>query len=1091
MRSEVQVLYRPPRSTNASSGTRRAGIGAPESRGHRLRARGGIRPARHHPRAAGEPARDPPVSAATRARRRPRRAGAKAGGTAGGTTSRPVRTRGFAVLGRGEQDDERRAGQAGPRRREEARGARGARARLGGRAARRRRARAELDAMRHSTAHVMAEAVLDLFPDAKLGIGPAIDDGFYYDFDLPRPLTPDDLAAIEDRMRASVAADHPFVRRELPFEDGARPRRRPGPGATRSRSSTTSPRRPRAAGDAAARRRRSTSTVRSSTSARARTSPAPARSARSSSSRSPGAYWRGDEKRPMLQRIYGTVWETQEDLDQLPVAARGGEEARPPTPRRPARPLQLPRRQPGLGVLAPQGPAALADPRDGDARAPGAPRLPGDQHADPRPRRSSGSSPATGTSTSDNMFLLESEGQTSRLKPMNCPESTFIYKSRVRSYRDLPLRLAEYGRLHRNERSGTLSGLTRVRHFVQDDAHIYVRPDQLGRRDRGPPRRGRRRSTAGSASSRRFTFGTKPDKALGDPALWERAEALIREALDRSGLPCTAQAEGRGLLRPEDRHPHRGRARARVADGDHPGRPRHAAGAVRPRRTSTRTASRSARWRSTAPIYGSLERFIGDPRRALRRRLPALVRAGPGRRHPDRRPPRRRRRASWPPSCAARGLRVEVDASDNRMQNKIRLAQEQKVPYMLVLGDREIEARTAAAADAAGVSRSRPTAGRRSPTGSPPRPRATARLTHAGAAARRVRLGGADCAIVPRAPQCPGSRVPVARPGRPIRNSIREGADHQPRPACQPDDPVPQVRVIDEEGEPAGRHAHAGGPPTGAGAWLRPRRGRSDGLAAGGAASSTSASTSTSWPSARRRRSASCGPSTSRRSGSSRRSAGRLRHQGAPGDRVPRGRRPDQGDRPVPRSRADAPADRAGPARKFADRVKDHGVARASAAARGQVDAHHDRLDPQAEAGASAGGELRPATKADAGPAPAETPGQAGRHGPAETAAAPAAGQRGRRDRHRHAGAPASPRPKPTARRESEAGVPKMKSHKGSQKRIGVTGSGKPIRVQVAGGATTSRSSRRAGPGATPARRSSAPEHAEQVRRLLPYLKER
>ena len=134
----------------------------------------------------------------------------------------------------------------------------------------------------------------------------------------------------------------------------------------------------------------------------------------------------------------------------------------------------------------------------------------------------------------DNMFLLQVEGQTFGLKPMNCPESTFIYRSRLRSYRDLPLRYNEYGRLHRNERSGTLSGLTRVRQFIQDDAHIYVRPDQLA--DEIEALLGEvHEAYSWVGLTPRFAFATKPDKAIGDPALWDKAESLIKEALDRSG----------------------------------------------------------------------------------------------------------------------------------------------------------------------------------------------------------------------------------------------------------------------------------------------------------------------------------------------------------------------------------------------------------------------------------------------------------------------------------------------------------------------------------------------------------------------------
>ena len=257
-------------------------------------------------------------------------------------------------------------------------------------------AHSELDAMRHSAAHVMAEAVMDLFPGTKLGIGPAIDDGFYYDFDLPRPLTPEDLAAIEARMAASVAADHPFVRHEL-----ARPRvgRSSSSAAsrTRSRSSTTSPRGPKAAGEPMP-PCRPTSTARSWTCARARTSPAPAGSARSSCSAVAGAYWRGDEKRPMLQRIYGTVWATQEELDRYLWRRAEAKKRDHRKLGRTARPVQLPPSRPGARSGIRRG-GALACAGDLVARsAPGR----ADSTRSARRRwsaRSCGRPPATGPST--------------------------------------------------------------------------------------------------------------------------------------------------------------------------------------------------------------------------------------------------------------------------------------------------------------------------------------------------------------------------------------------------------------------------------------------------------------------------------------------------------------------------------------------------------------------------------------------------------------------------------------------------------------------------------------------------------------------
>ena len=219
----------------------------------------------------------------------------------------------------------------------------------------------ELGPMRHSAAHVLAEAVLDLFPGTKLGIGPVIDDGFYYDFQLPRPLTPDDLPAIEARMRESIAADHPFELSELsPAEARAFEVEHDQPFkveiiddllAAAERDGTAMP---------------PTTFYRQGPFIDLCRGPHVASTGKIGPFKllgTAGAYWRGDEKRPMLQRVYGTAWATQEELDAVPVAARGGQEARPPPARRPARPVQLPRRLAGLGVLASQGPAHLAHAR--------------------------------------------------------------------------------------------------------------------------------------------------------------------------------------------------------------------------------------------------------------------------------------------------------------------------------------------------------------------------------------------------------------------------------------------------------------------------------------------------------------------------------------------------------------------------------------------------------------------------------------------------------------------------------------------------------------------------------------------------------
>jgi len=558
-------------------------------------------------------------------------------------------------------------------------------------------AHAPIDAMRHSAAHVMAEAVLDLFPAAKLGIGPAIDNGFYYDFDLPRPLTPDDLAAIEERMRASVAAGHPFVRREMPLAEA----RSMAEGQGQAYKVEI-------LDDLAAR-------------AAAAGEPVPATSfyehgrfndlckgphVTTTADIGPfkllsvaGAYWRGDEKRPMLQRIYGTVWASQEDLDQF-LWRR--EEAKKRDHRRLGVALDLfsfHDVSPGSAFWHPKGQrlwrtleAAMLELQERR----GYQEISTPMVVHEKLWRQSGHWDLY----RDNMFLIESEGQTYSLKPMNCPESTIIYKSRVRSYRDLPLRLSEYGRLHRNERSGTLSGLTRVRHFIQDDSHLFVRPDQLG--DEIAALLGEVEEVyAWFGLKPEVKFGTKPDKALGDPALWEKAELLIREALDRSGLPWT--------LKPGDGAFYAPKIDIHVEDAL--GRSWQTATfqvdlVMLPERFDlTYIDADGTPKRPMAihrAVYGSLERFIGILVEHYAGAFPLWLAPVQAVVIPiaDRHVEPAQQLAAV---LRAAGLRVEVDASDARMQNKIRLAQEQKVPYMLVLGDREVEARTAAPRTRAGV----------------------------------------------------------------------------------------------------------------------------------------------------------------------------------------------------------------------------------------------------------------------------------------------------------------------------------------------------------------------------------------------------
>ncbi len=551
-------------------------------------------------------------------------------------------------------------------------------------------AHAPIDAMRHSTAHVMAEAVLALFPGAKLGIGPAISNGFYYDFELPRPLTPEDLAAIETRMAESVVAGHPFVRREVPFDDARALVAQAGQSY-----------KVEILDDLAARARDGGEPLPEPTfyehgsfvdlckgpHVAATSVIGPFRLLAVA-----GAYWRGDEKRPMLQRIYGTVWETQEELDRF-LWRRA--EAKKRDHRRLGVQLDLfsfHDVSPGSVFWHPKG-WRLYRTLEGAIRELQERRGYQEISTPIVVSRKLWEQSGHWQHYADSMFRLQVEDQEFSLKPMNCPESSYIYRSRVRSYRDLPLRLAEYGRLHRNERSGVLHGLTRVRQFVTDDAHIYVRPDQIGAEIEALM--GEVREAYGwFGLTPRLTFGTRPDKALGDPALWEHAEGVMREALDRSGVDYRVKPKDGAFYAPK----------IDIQVEDALGREWQTATiqvdlVMLPERFDLWYIDADGTQKRPVAIhraiYGSLERFIGVLTEHFGGAFPFWCAPVQAIVIPiaDRHVEPARELATL---LAGRGIRMEVDDSDSRMQNKIRLAQEQKIPVMLILGDREVEARAAA-----------------------------------------------------------------------------------------------------------------------------------------------------------------------------------------------------------------------------------------------------------------------------------------------------------------------------------------------------------------------------------------------------------
>jgi threonyl-tRNA synthetase len=540
-------------------------------------------------------------------------------------------------------------------------------------------ARDRLDSMRHSAAHVMAAAVLELFPDAKLGIGPAIRDGFYYDFDLPRPLTPADLDAVEERMRAQVAADLPFERSELDRD-----------AALAMLGDQDQDYKAEIIRDLPPEQSETVSFYRHGEFTDLCRGPHVETTGRIGPFKllsSAGAYWRGDEHRPMLQRIYGTVWESQDDLDRYLWRL---EEAKKRDHRKLGRDLDLftfHPESPAAPFWHPRGMAiwrALEDwslevRRDGGFSEVRTPSL---------VRKELWETSGHWELYQDNMFVLDDYGHPSGLKPMNCPEEILIYKTRLRSYRELPLRFADYSVLFRKEVTGALSGMFRVRQLVQDDSHAFCRDDQvideinlaldLVRRQFAP-----------FGVEPTFRLATRPEKRLGSDEFWDMAEGKLQTALEQSGTPYAMDPGGAAFYAPkidiffEDalgrewqnatvqldyQLPQRFDLEYRAADG----------GFERPAIVHY-------------AIYGSFERFLAVMTEHFAGAFPLWlaplqVMVIPiADRHVEY---AERVRAA----LAASGLRAEVDDRSERMQAKLRDAQEQKVPVMLVVGDRDQEA---------------------------------------------------------------------------------------------------------------------------------------------------------------------------------------------------------------------------------------------------------------------------------------------------------------------------------------------------------------------------------------------------------------
>src|SRR5215831_15803834 len=553
-----------------------------------------------------------------------------------------------------------------------------------------------LDTKRHSLAHIMAASILEMFPEAKFGVGPVIEDGFFYDVHLNRALTPDDLQTIEKRMRAKVKQNLRFERLEMPlntainlFEDMSQNFKVELLHDLKSRGTTAVA----DLGDAnlvggnvnevsVYKTGDFTDLCRGPHVNETREiDPDSFRLTRVS-----GAYWRGNQEREQMQRVYGVAFDTKQQLEEYFVRL---EEAKKRDHRRLGRDLGLFMFHPwapGAAFWLPKGTTlynTLANYMRGILFPAGYAEVKTPLVFNKALWETSGH----WSHYRQNMFQIASEEEQMAVKAMNCPGHYLVFGSEVRSYRDLPIRLHEQTPLHRNEESGVLSGLTHVRQFSQDDAHCFVMPEQI--RDEVERLLGLvRRVYSDFSLPFEARLGTRPAEFLGEVETWNHAEAQLKQALERANVPYELNEGDGAFYGPKiDIH---------VTDAI--GRRWQCATLqldyMMPERFDLKyVGADNAEHRVVVihrAIFGSFERFIAILIEHYAGAFPVWLAPVQAMLIPI-----ADRHAEYCKQVKDRlgsaGLRVEIDSSVERMQAKIRNAQMQKIPYMLVVGDREQE----------------------------------------------------------------------------------------------------------------------------------------------------------------------------------------------------------------------------------------------------------------------------------------------------------------------------------------------------------------------------------------------------------------
>src|SRR5579883_2710002 len=546
--------------------------------------------------------------------------------------------------------------------------------------------------MRHSAAHVMAEAVQEIFPDAKFAIGPAIEDGFYYDFDLPRPLTPEDLPDIEQRMAKIIAGKHPFLRDRWPREKALEYFKAKGQvykvelienlsdaevGIYQQSKFLDLCRGPHV---------EHTGQV------------GPFKLMKIA-----GAYWRGDEKRPMLQRIYGTAWFSQEELDQYLWRL---EEAAKRDHRKLGRELKLfvmnENLPGGVPMFLPNG-EMLRHLMESYVRE--TQERYGYQHVwtSHLGRVRLYKTSRHWYNYRENMFPImmgeqeQSEDDAYILKPMNCPHHIELYKSQTHSYRELPVRYAEFATLYRYEKAGTLTGLARVRSLTQDDAHVFLRPDQIQEEfDRAVNLTLEVLDTYGLTDywiRLSLRDVNKKEEYVGSDEVWEMAESSLRNALNNRGIQYQEAIGEAAFYGPKMDFMVR----------DALGREWQCSTVqldfVQPENFGLEYIGEDGMAHRPVMIHravtGSTERFMAMLIEHYAGAFPVWLAPVQAMIIPiaDRHIEYANQVLE---ALKAAGVRAEVDARGERMNAKVRDAQLQKIPYMLVVGDKEAAANAVA-----------------------------------------------------------------------------------------------------------------------------------------------------------------------------------------------------------------------------------------------------------------------------------------------------------------------------------------------------------------------------------------------------------